>query len=115
MLPSFCHKRHPSIAHAAVIDATEEYMAEEAEDCLAMWLADCCEADADAETKHGDLYASYKNYAERASERPMTSGQLAKELRRLKYQGKHTKSARLVLGLRLRSPVVTLIAPAAPG
>jgi putative DNA primase/helicase len=94
----------------AVVDATDEYMAEEAEDCLAMWLADCCEAVADAVTKHGDLYASYKHYAERAGEKqPLTSEQFAKELKRLGYGKKRTKSGRFVVGLRLAP-----IAPPSP-
>jgi putative DNA primase/helicase len=89
---------------AAVVDATRDYMNEQAEDCLSMWLADHCEADATAETKHSELYSSYRRYSEQSGEKPMTSEQLAKELRRFGYEGKRTKAARLVIGLRLTPP-----------
>jgi hypothetical protein len=91
---------------AAVVAATDEYMVEEAEDCLAMWLADCCEAEADVMTKHGDLYYSYNRYAERAGEKqPLTSVQLGKELSTLEFGKKRTKAGRFVIGLRLQVPV----------
>jgi hypothetical protein len=55
-----------------------------------------------ARTKHGELYASYKLYAERSSEKAMTSTQLGKELQALKYAAERTKAARFVIGLKLR-------------
>jgi putative DNA primase/helicase len=99
-------QKHGLQPPAAVVDATDEYMLEEAEDCFAMWLADCCEAHADAETLHGFLYSSYESYAKRSGEKqPLTSVQLAKDLKNLGYGKKRTKLGRFVVGLRLQLPV----------
>jgi putative DNA primase/helicase len=90
---------------AVVLDATREYMDEEAEDVLSTWLADCCDqSETRMESKHSDLYRSYKNYCEQAGERPATSAQLGKELKRLGFEPKRTGPARLVVGLGLRLP-----------
>lgn len=90
---------------AVVVDATREYMDEEAEDVLSTWLADCCDqSNPRTETKHSDLYRSYKMYCEQSGERPATSAQLGKELKRLGLGPKRTGSARMVIGLSLRPP-----------
>jgi putative DNA primase/helicase len=53
---------------ATVLDATAEYMDDEAEDVLSAWMHERCEVDPTAETSIGDLYRSYKLYAEQAGE-----------------------------------------------
>jgi putative DNA primase/helicase len=90
---------------AAVLDATEEYMNEEAEDILSAWLHECCELDPRTETKSSDLYRSYKFYAEQAGEKVMTSTVLSKELKALNVgiTNDRTRAARLTKGVRLRT------------
>jgi putative DNA primase/helicase len=92
----------PEIVRAA----TDEYMAEEAEDCLAQWLAECCDADPTAETASAVLYESYKRYAELSSEKPMSNVLFGKALRAppLEYTVKKTKRGAVVLGLKLAPP-----------
>jgi putative DNA primase/helicase len=65
---------------AAVLHATNEYMDEEADDVLTMWVADCCTIDSKAESVHDQLYQSFKSYSERAGEKVTTSAQFGKEL-----------------------------------
>lgn len=90
---------------AAIRNATEEYMNDEADDVLSAWLDECCDrSDTKTETKHGDLYRSYKIYAEQAGERAVTSAQLGKEVKRLGFELRRTGGARLVVGLKLKPP-----------
>jgi putative DNA primase/helicase len=89
---------------AAVLDATNEYMDEEAEDVLSAWMHERCEVDPKAESLMGDLYRSYKIYAEQAGENVMTNAMLGKELKRLDFNSRRTDKARLVLGLKLTTP-----------
>jgi putative DNA primase/helicase len=89
---------------SAVLDATNEYMEEEAEDVLSAWMHDRCELDPKAETVIGELYRSYKIYAEQAGESVMTNAMLGKELKRLEFQSRRTERARLVVGLKLAPP-----------
>jgi len=86
--------------------ATDEYMEEEAEDCLSQWLAECCDADPTAETPSTLLYESYVRYAERSSEKPMSNVLFGKTLRQppLEYTVKRTKRGAIVLGLKLAPP-----------
>ena len=61
---------------AAVTSATAEYM--EDQDTFGQWLQECTEpADPGAFEKTTDLYSSYKAWAERDGERPMTLKQFA--------------------------------------
>jgi putative DNA primase/helicase len=89
---------------AAVLDATSEYMNDEAEDILSAWLHDCCDKDREAKTKSGDLYRSYKFYAEQAGEKPATSTLLSKDLKALGYNLERTSEGRFVCGLKLKPP-----------
>lgn len=88
----------------AVVEASEEYFADEAEDAIAMWLRDCCETDEGAEAPHGVLYRSFKFYAEQAGERPGSSKAFGKELRSKKFESRRTSQGVLVSGLTLRTP-----------
>lgn len=51
---------------AAVRDATAVYL--ESEDAIAAWIEDCCDRDANAWAKRGDLFASWKLWTEGAGE-----------------------------------------------
>jgi putative DNA primase/helicase len=99
---------------AAVLNATSEYMNDEAEDVLSAWLHDCCDLVAGAETKSGDLYRSYKLYAEQAGEKPVTSNLLSKELKdQFGYVLVRNNKGRFVVGLRLKAMTAPL--PPLPG
>ncbi len=50
----------------AVQDATAEYL--EAEDAMAIWIAECCLVSKSYKTTGGDLFASWKQWAELAGE-----------------------------------------------
>ena len=81
--------------------ATAEYL--EAEDALAAWLEECCEADPKAWTKSADLFASWKVWAERSGE---PAGSIKRFGQRLEAHGHaplRTKAARGHAGLRIVS------------
>jgi putative DNA primase/helicase len=87
----------------AVLDATTEYFEEESEDVLTMWLHECCDVDARATSTHSALYRSYKSYADQAGERPVSSLQFGKDLKRLKFESDRKNTARMIVGLKLKS------------
>jgi putative DNA primase/helicase len=58
---------------AAVLHATNEYMDEESDDVLTMWLADYCTVEAEAKSTPDQFYQSFKSYSERAEEKVTTS------------------------------------------
>jgi putative DNA primase/helicase len=89
---------------AVVLDATRAYMDDESEDVLTMWIADRCTVDPKAESFHSPLYDSFKRYAELAGEKPTTSAQFGKELKRLEFGARRTNSNRWVVGLKLNDP-----------
>src|SRR5262245_64309055 len=50
----------------AVTAATDAYM--EAQDAIGTWIEEACESDPQAKEKVGDLYASWKAWADRSGE-----------------------------------------------
>jgi P4 family phage/plasmid primase-like protien len=89
----------------AVLAATDEYFREEAEDTLGMWLRERCDSsDPNAETQHGLLYASYKQFSENSGDKPMVSAQLGRELKALGFISDHSRIGSVVTGLKLRAP-----------
>lgn len=88
-----------------VRDATDEYFEEEAEDVMSMWLRERCDMDPGAEATHSMLYASFRQFAEGAGERNISNrAQFGKDLKRLGFGRDRTKSARQVIGLKLKAP-----------
>jgi putative DNA primase/helicase len=62
----------------AVLDATSKYL--EAEDAGAAWIEECCEIKVGAWTSSGDLFASWKAWAEHAGEFVGSRKQLSQKL-----------------------------------
>jgi putative DNA primase/helicase len=87
----------------SVLSATQEYMDDEAEGVVEQWIADRCVTDSAAQTKHDDLYRSYRNFAEQSGERPITSRQLGREFVRLGYNKARDRNGRYVVGIALAS------------
>jgi putative DNA primase/helicase len=87
-----------------VINATEQYMNEESEDCTAAWLAERCVSDPTATTLSAILYRSYKLYAEQSGEKPMSAVEFGKELRRMNYTVTKGRAGAIVAGLKLPPP-----------
>ncbi len=85
----------------AVREATDEYLV--AEDSFAAWLEECGEPAQDwAFESTADLYASWKTWAERAGEAPMSRKRFADMLQARGYRPKRTMNARGFEGIRLR-------------
>jgi phage/plasmid-associated DNA primase len=85
-----------------VLDATEIYFAEQ--DPLADWLADRCEIDRQAWSSTAELYASCKEHAERAGEKPTTKRKFSERLIAAGFEPCETGKANVrgYGGLRLR-------------
>ncbi|MDF3810552.1 MULTISPECIES: phage/plasmid primase, P4 family [Rhodopseudomonas] len=91
---------------AIVVDATDAYMNEESEDCMSAWLAESCDTDPAASTPSAVLYSSYKHYAERSGEKPMSNVEFGKEIRRLHFKVERGRRGAVVDGLKLALPAV---------
>lgn len=91
-------------APKCVVTATESYMNDEADDIVSQWLADCCVEAPSAECPNHALYGSYRAFAERAGEKPMTSISLGKELARRGCGERRTSVTRYRVGIMLKPP-----------
>ena len=89
----------------AVQAATAAYL--ESEDMFGTWLDECCERDANAWERSGQLFASWTAFAERSGEQRGDAQRFRERLERagISYKRRGGKaSARGYQGLRLRSP-----------
>jgi len=87
----------------AVVDATDAYFA--GEDGYADWIADRCEPIAGFWAKSSELFASWKDWAEKAGQPHGDSKRFREEMERLGYSHKHNKSGNFYVGLRIRTAV----------
>jgi putative DNA primase/helicase len=90
---------------ASVNSATKDYMDDESEDTLSMWIAECCDtSDPEARTPLGELHNSYDAFARAAGERDIMSRvRLGKALGELGYQPARTgKEGRQRVGIKKR-------------
>ena len=88
-------------APAKVIEASEAYRDEN--DWLNHFLDDQCDIDPTYTEKSGELYAAYRAYALGAGEYARSTTDFYTALEQLGFERKRTKSARLILGLQLKS------------
>jgi phage/plasmid-associated DNA primase len=90
---------------ATVLAATDEYF--EAEDAIGRWLDECCETG----TRHieitGQLFASWKSWAEAGGEYVGSSKRFSDALINRGFQPQRDGGARRFRGLRLREPLPT--------
>jgi putative DNA primase/helicase len=61
-----------------ISDAVTNYRGEM--DVIGQWLSDCCSAAANHESKAGEVYQSYKLWAERNGYKPMAAGTFSRDL-----------------------------------
>ena len=91
---------HGLVRPSAVRSATEAYM--EAEDSLSGWIDEKCERDRQAWETSGDLFASWKVWADMHGERAGTARRFTQALEARGFHPQRTREARGVAGLRLR-------------
>ena len=84
----------------AVTKATEAYFA--GEDGYADWIADRCDVMAGWWSRSPELFASWKDYAEKAGLHAGDTKRFREEMERLGYPLKHTKTGNCYAGLRIR-------------
>ena len=90
---------------ATVLAATDEYF--EAEDALGRWLDDCCDTGASYIEVTGQLFASWKSWAEAGGEYVGSSKRFSDALINRGFQPQRDGGARRFRGLRLREPLPT--------
>jgi putative DNA primase/helicase len=86
---------------AAVTAATADYL--DSQDLVTQWIAECCVTEKTADAASAKLFASWKEWAEAANERPGTQKALS-ELLENKFQKKHTMKGKVFYGVRLKVP-----------
>lgn len=87
----------------AVRHASEAYL--ESEDAVAAWLEEETEAEARSWERAGDLYASWRSWADRAGEHPGSQKRLAQALEGRGLIPERRSDGRGYRGVRLRRPV----------
>ena len=84
----------------AVTTATDAYFA--GEDGYADWIADRCEIVAGFWSRSSELFASWRDYAEKAGLHAGDTKRFREEMERLGFPLKHTKIGNCYVGLRIR-------------
>ena len=84
----------------AVTKATDEYFM--AQDSFSLWVEDLCERDPNAWTKTTKLFASWKNWAEKAGVRFGTMTEFGETLTKEGFTWKHTEKGNGYWGLEVR-------------
>jgi putative DNA primase/helicase len=88
-------QKHGLETPQSILDASEDYMREEAEDVLAMWIAEWCVIDPTAVSNQSDLYSSFRRYAELAGEEKIpSSAMFGKDMSALGFKSDRTMAAR---------------------
>jgi putative DNA primase/helicase len=82
-----------------VRSATDDYL--NAEDAIAAWIEDCCETNAAAWERSGDLFASWKAWADRNGELPGSARRFSNNLEARGFAPRRTREARGFGGLQL--------------
>ena len=83
----------------AVLSATTAYF--DAEDVMGAWLVEACFREPDAWGKSTELFRSYKAWAERAGEPPLSSKQFSQKLEARGFRKQHRNTGNVFLGLRV--------------
>lgn len=84
----------------AVTKATDEYFA--TQDSFSLWVEDLCERDPNAWTKTTELFASWKDWAEKAGVRFGTMTEFGETLTKEGFTWKHTEKGNGYWGLAVR-------------
>jgi putative DNA primase/helicase len=86
----------------AVTAATDEYL--HSEDALARWAEECCIPDPQAWESIGDLYESYRSWAEKGREHIGRTKRLSQNLEARGYCPQRKATGRGFVGLQLVRP-----------
>ena len=100
-------QREGLVTPACVEAATAEYLHEE--DMIGRWIDECCVRDPQALTLHGDLFESWKGWAESARAFIGSSKQLSAELKARGFAFKETNQGLAFIGLKVANPFAELI------
>ncbi len=84
----------------AVTKATDAYFA--GEDGYSDWIADRCEITAGFVSRSPDLFASWRDWAEKAGQHAGDTKRFREEMERLGFAHKHTKTGNYYVGLCIR-------------
>jgi putative DNA primase/helicase len=95
-------QRHGLQPPDAVTAATAEYL--HAEDAVARWVDECCILDPQAWESVGELYLSYRRWADSAGEYVSTKKQFSQNLEARGYRYQRKDTGRGFAGLRLPLP-----------
>lgn len=87
---------------ATVLHATAKYL--EAEDAIAAWIEDRCDIDSEGFATYGELFGSFKAWAERTGEDAGTQKRFIQSLEDRGFHLHRTSSARGFRGIRVRPP-----------
>lgn len=93
-------QREGLTAPAAVTSATDAYL--DAEDAVATWLTERCEEENGAVERSGGLFASWKDWAEKAGEPAGSQKKLSQKLEDRGFEKGHDRHGSYFVGLRLR-------------
>jgi putative DNA primase/helicase len=83
----------------AVTAATEAYL--DGQDAIGAWLTECCESDAGAWSSTNDLYASFKQWADRAGEFVLPRARFLDSLETRRLQQSRHNNKRGFAGVRI--------------
>jgi putative DNA primase/helicase len=86
---------------AAVLAATAEYL--EQQDNLGAWLDECCELTAAFSARRGDLYKSYKEWAEDAGEYALPQKRWIAAMEHKGFMSAMLRGIQMFRGIALRS------------
>jgi putative DNA primase/helicase len=95
-----------------VSEASEAYFAEE--DLITTWIGECCAVDEIYSASSGELYQSWKKWAEDAGEHPGSNKAFSNSLEERGYKRKHTRDGSMFYGIALTPPEMTEEEAAAP-
>jgi putative DNA primase/helicase len=85
----------------AVLEATAEYL--ESEDALSAWTDECCEREPNAWTSCGELFASWKGWADKAGEPSGNLKRFSQKLEDRGFEKNRRRTARGFAGIRVAS------------
>lgn len=85
---------------AVVREASEAYFAEE--DAVTNWIEACCTVDKIYSQTSGELFRSWRKWAEDAGEHPGSNKAFSKSLEERGFKRKHTEHGAMFLGIALR-------------
>ena len=84
-----------------VVEAIRHY--KENNDWLSQFLEECCEVDSAFSEKSGDVYNTYRTYSQQVGDYIRSTTDFYTAIEQAGFERKRSKSARMILGLRLKS------------